>query len=557
MPSISSSHSHRFLRPLTAAIAAVAVLGAGAAVEATPASASQSQVPIFEAGGPLVTDPVDTLQKLRLLGVREIRLFVSWSRVAPSPRSRMIPRGFDATNPGAYPEDSFDVWDAVVQDAAAAGIGIDLDPGGRAPLWAMPSSAPVVAQGSLYPNATEYGQFVQALGKRYSGTYTPPGSSSPLPRVKFWSIWNEPNYISSLQPQGTGPNDTILTSPRVYRGLVGAAWGALRATGHGHDTIIMGELTPRGYPNLKVHPGIWPVTFVQSLYCLDSHYHQLQGTPATQQGCPTNRAGSSQFRARNPALFGVSGVSVHPYSRWYPPNTEVFETCTTGLCSSMGDINNLVNAVARAQSAYGSHRKIPIYSTEYGYQTSPPKLSFDRKNAAHNVSQSTAAIYINWAEYISYKNPQVASYDQYLLEDPAKPTASNDYGSYASGLEMWNGHMKPTYNAYRLPLYMPQTTASSSGQSLEVWGCVRPAYYAALDSGNTPQTVNIQFEPSGSSTFTTIDTVTITNPACYFDVHLPFAQSGTVRLQYTYPLGDIMLAPGYTVYSRDVSVTVR
>jgi hypothetical protein len=537
-------------------IAAVAVIIGLSASLVTQARASTNQIPIMELGGQVNSDPVDTMHTLQLLGVHEIRLVVHWSYVVPAPNSRKVPHGFNATNPGAYTR-YFSLYDGVIRAAHAAGIGVDLDALGRAPLWAMPANAPVSAQGSLYPSARDYGQFIEALGSRYSGSYKPSGASTPLPRVTFWSIFNEPNYISSLQPQGIGPGDRILTSPSVYRGLVDAAWGGLAASGHGHDTILMGELAPRGYPQLNVHPGIWPVTFVQSLYCLDSHFHQLRGASASQQGCPTNGSGSGRFRSRNPALFGVSGVSVHPYSRWYPPNTEVFRTCNTGLCASLGDINNLVSAVRNAQHAYGSSRTIPIYSTEYGYQTSPPKLSFDRKYGAHNVSQSTAAAYINWAEYISYRNPQIASYDQYLLRDPERPTLVNDYGGYASGLEMWTGQLKPTYAAYRLPLYLPQTTASSANQSLEVWGCARPAYFAARDSGGTPQTVNVQFAPQGSSTFTDVQTVMITNPEGYFDVHMPFTGSGTVRLSYEYPTSDLMLAPGTTIYSRSVAVTVR
>ena len=169
---------------------------------------------------------------------------------------------------------------------------------------------------------------------------------------------------------------------------------------------------------------------------------------------------------------------------------------------------------------------------------------------------ATAALYINWAEYLSYKNPQVASYDQYLLYDPAAPTPLNDYGSYASGLLTWNGLVKPTFNAFLLPLFLPTTTASS-GHSLEVWGDARPARFAARDTGGAPQTVNIQFAPSGSTTFTTLDSVRITNSEGYFDTHVVFPRSGTVQLSYTYPASDLMLAPNATVLGRAVNVTVR
>jgi hypothetical protein len=45
---------------------------------------------------------------------------------------------------------------------------------------------------------------------------------------------------------------------------------------------------------------------------------------------------------------------------------------------------------------------------------------------------------------------------------------------------------------------------------------------------------------------------------CYFDVHLRFPGSGTVRLSYTYPANDRLLTPNHgRVYSRPVRVTLH
>jgi hypothetical protein len=547
----------RHLRSHALAVAAViaAVMAAAiAAAFAAPAVAATNQISMYEAGGQLFNDPVGTLHSLRLLGVSDIRLFMMWKSIAPSPTSRRMPRHFQATNPAAYPTAGWAPFDAVIRAANQAGIGVNLDVAGRAPLWAMPRNATVVGQGSLWPNSADYQAFVEAVGKRYNGTYKPKGASTPLPAVTFWSVWNEPNYVAQLLPQTIGGKQNIPNSPDIYRSLVAAAWRGLGASGHGHDTIVLGELAPRGYPHTQ-YGGMFPITFVQSLYCLDSHYRQLRGRIAAQEGCPTNASGSRRFRSQNPGLFNASGFADHPYSRWYPPNSEQYYTCRSGLCSSMADIGNLTKALDRSVRAYGSNKQFPIFSTEYGYQTSPPKPAYSTKDKAYNVSQTTAADYLNWAEYLSYKNPRISSYDQYLLYDP-EPTAANHFDPYASGLVTWDGHLKPGYSAFRLPLYLPNLTQSGS-QSLEVWGGVRPAPFASLDVGGTSQTVAIQFEPHGSSTFTTVDTVTITNPQGYFDVHWHFSGSGNVRLAYTYPMTDMTLAPGYTAFSRTVSITAH
>jgi hypothetical protein len=524
-------------------------------LSAGPALASTSQVSIMEVGTALEHDPGDSLNTARLLGVRDIRLVMHWQLVAPDPHSRRPPTHFNGADPGDYPASAWAIWDTIIKTAHADGIAVDLNVAGRAPLWAMPKSAPVSAQGSRYPSTNDYRQFVEAVAKRYSGSYVPRGASTPLPRVTFWSIWNEPNYVSSLAPQARGPNNSIPVSPLLYRGILAAGWNALSATGHGHDTILIGELAPRGDPHAG-HGYTYPVLFVRALYCDDPNYHHLRGAAAAALGCPTTAAASAQFRANNPALFNASGFSDHPYSRNGPPNTELFADCATNLCGSLGDLPYLIAALDRSVQSYGSTKTYPLYSTEYGYQTSPPKHD---AGGAPFVSLSTAAQYINWAEYFSYMYPRIASYDQFMLDDPLQPTAANNYGdgpNFATGIETWNGHPKPGFGAFRLPLFLPHTTAPSAGSSLEVWGCVRPAYYAGLDTGGVPQTVNVQFAPTGSHTFSTIDTITITNPAGYFDTYLPFSHSGTVRLQYTYPLGDLLLAPAQTVYSRNVTVTV-
>ena len=59
------------------------------------------------------------------------------------------------------------------------------------------------------------------------------------------------------------------------------------------------------------------------------------------------------------------------------------------------------------------------------------------------MSPATAAYYINWAEYLSWRNPIVASYDQYLLADPP------GHYPFSSGLETSAGKKKATYNAFR------------------------------------------------------------------------------------------------------------
>jgi hypothetical protein len=151
---------------------------------------------------------------------------------------------------------------------------------------------------------------------------------------------------------------------------------------------------------------------------------------------------------------------------------------------------------------------------------------------------------------------------QYLLYDP-NPRQAPEFGGFASGLIFYNGTRKPGYDAYRLPLFLPTTTARSSRQSLEVWGCLRPAHYAQLDTGR-PQQVQIQYQRGFHGAFTTRRTVTVNSSRGYFDLRMALPASGSVRLAWSYPKDDAQLSPakvdpeeGATVYSRTVRVTVK
>ena len=139
---------------------------------------------------------------------------------------------------------------------------------------------------------------------------------------------------------------------------------------------------------------------------------------------------------------------------------------------------------------------------------------------------------------------------QYLLMDP--PANLGQYSGFASGLVFFNGKPKPSYAAYRLPIYMPQTSFSHNANE-ELWGAVRPAPFMIKD-GDGPQTVSIQLNGK------TLNTVNVTGSGGYFDIHMKFPSSGSVRLAWTYPKTDSFLPLtdlGKTVYSRSFNIKVH
>jgi hypothetical protein len=529
------AHKAAVFALLSASAISVTACGGGS----TPAQPRHAELAtIFEDPAQLLSAPAQTLAQLRALGVEYVRISVGWSALAPAPLSSTRPNGFDAASPSAYPSAGWGPYDAVVRLAATRGIHVLLNPTGPAPQWATsPGAVQPGPLGVWKPSAREFGQFVHAVGERYSGDYTPPGAAAPLPRVSFWSIWNEPNYGSDLAPQAID-HSAVEVAPRLYRGLLDSAWAALGASGHtpARDTILIGELAPRGITvgdNPGNYSGMVPLRFLRALYCLDNGFHELRAAAAAARGCPTDAAGSAGFAAAHPALFSASGFAAHPYPQGTPPN---FHTPDEPDYADLASLPKLEQTLDRAHAIYGSSNRFPIYSTEFGYITDPPT------HVARGVSPTLAAYYMNWAEYMSWRDPRVRSYDQYLLIDPA-PTASH----FASGLEFVNGRPKPAFDAFRMPIFLP-VTATKRGQALEVWGCVRPARFAKLRTGAT-QVAQIQLQPPGGTGFRTIRRVALTDPYGYFEVPISFPSSGSVRLAWGYPNGRM-------VYSRTVTVTV-
>ena len=545
---------------MAAAAVGLVVVTSIVLVRAGPVSASSRQFSIIQDQVRLLEDPSKTLSTFRALGASMVRVIVDWADVAPDRKSATPPADFDGADPADYPAANWAPYDEIVRLAAADGMGVDFTLSGGAPRWAEGPGIPPPALDNPWwawrPSAADFGQFARAVGERYSGTYVPPGQTAPLPRVSFWALWNEPNFGEDLGPQAAD-GSTVSVAPGMYRDLVAEGWNALGATGHGGDTILIGEFAPLGIsgPATRSHPqGLpgdfgqtKPLQFLRTLYCVDSSYRALRGSAASAVGCPSTAAGSGRFRAANPALFDATGVADHPYPQNLAPPIASSRDPNTAQFARLPELERELD---RLQRVYGSNRRFPIYSTEYGYITHPP-------NAAAYVSPAIAAYYLNWAEYLSWKQPRIASTMQYLLYDPPLyPVVPGD-GGFTSGLLFASGKAKPTYSAYRLPLYLPATSTRRGG-SLRVWGCVRPARYAILQTGQ-PQLAQLQFAGGRRSGpgFAPVATVTVTNPDnCYFDVRVRFPGSGKLRLAYTYPLGSTGVG-GTTVYSRTVSVTVR
>ena len=521
-------------------------------------------ISIFGGASQLMQNPAPVLSTLKQLGVQVVRIDVRWNEIAPDPSGKTRPKGFDAANPASYPAAGWAQFDNAIRAAHADGIGVLATIGGPGPLWAEEPGDPLqVAEpvGIWKPKPAEFAAFVQAVSTRYTGLYRPAGAAGPLPWVTMWSIWNEPNYGQDLAPQATD-RSTIELAPAFYRGLLDAGYGALTRSAHGPETILFGELAPHGQtvqcvPGVRCiyvpgnFGGMVPLRFLRALYCVNGSFQRLSGTAATERGCPSvaSSATATAFRAANPALFDSSGLAAHLYPFGPVPPTQ--SAPGEPDYADISTLDRLETTLRQAIRAYGVDTVMPIYNTEFGYQTDPPESGY--------LKARLAAAYLNEAEYMSWADPAVRSYDQYLLNDPAPVPGKQGFNT---GIVFSSGKPKPGFFAYRMPIWMPRSSGAK-GSPLEVWGCARPAPDAQQQTGR-PQQVAIEFKPaagsvgatgaSGTTTspaaFAPIRTVTLSPGSCYLDVTVRFPESGTVRLEWR-------PAAGRPDFSRRLAVTVR
>jgi hypothetical protein len=409
-----------------ACLRAVLVMSAAVAVALTlpgDAAASRSQWSMVEDHGYLVRSGPDvrdaTLNEIKALGADAIRIEVKWSEVAPDPAANSQP-SFDATDPAAYP--GFEPYDDLVRKATAKGLLILVTLAPDAPDWATAGGR----GGNYKVDSRDFADFARAVGKRYSGIY------AGLPKVTWWSIWNEPNHIFFIKPRSQ--------APRVYRRLVQRGLPALKASVPG-ARVLVGELAPVGTAT-KV---IGPLRFLQQWLCVDKSYKRLRGRTARAAGC-------NGFKR-----VSANGFAHHPYG----PVGKVFGGRDI---VNMVAIRRLTSALDKSARAGRISRGLGIYNTEFGYQTNPPDPFI-------GTSPSRQAEILNTLEEFSYRYARLKSYSQYLLyDDPARTgAAALRWAGFQTGLRFNGGAAKPSYDAYRLPISVKQQR-----RGVRIWGRVRP-----------------------------------------------------------------------------------
>jgi len=506
---------------LAGALASLA-LAAPAAASPTQESIMQDDPLLLDATTPAETD--DAFTRFRSAGVDRVRLSVFWFLVAPASSEQERPAG------ALYPTAAWARYDRIVAAAARANMPLLLSVAGPAPAWATAGQrcedAPGrgCGEGVFRPDPREFERFVEAAGRRY-------------PRVRMWSIWNEPNYPSSLKPvwEDNGPvteEQMVPAAPRHYRELVDAAWSGLKASGHSDDRILIGETAARGGKNpRKLGNAMMPAEFARELYCVDEGFEPWSGTSARERGCPETAQQRSAFRSEHPGLFRSQGWAHHPYSlargRWRLP------TWRHELADNVaiGNLSHLTRTLDRSAAAWEGGTRKSLWITEYGYQTTPPDPVAGVPPARHG------ALYA-WGEEIAYRDPRVASIAQFLLLDdqPVDGFAGADprrWVTWQSGLFDSENRRKPFERDYRLPLHVTSETNTTT-----VFSALRstPAGSGILGAlvSRVPVRAEIQHASDGGA-WRTLREVEVRSARGYLRAELEAVEPGRLRVVWLDP----------------------
>jgi len=417
---------------------------------APAASASRSQSLTFEAPKDLlnpVTRP-SALAELDSLGVRALRVILSWSAVAPGSDQSARPN-FEPTDPAAYDWGEYEPLMAAAQER---GWSVLMTISGPVPKWATAAKRDNLTR----PSPTAFAAFVTAVGRKFGE------------QVSTWAIWNEPNQPQFLRPQYASGGRAA--SPGIYRSLYKAGVRGLQKAGQADDTILLAETSPRGTRNV-----VAPLRFLRGMLCLDARYKK---------------------RPKCGAL-DADGYAHHAYTTRQGPYFKLAQKDDV----TIGVLSRLTTALDRAQRAGALTKRLPIYLTEFGIQSTP--------DTQQGVSLAKQVENRAISERIAWGNQRVVAFSQYLLRD-SDPTGPKQYGGFESGLRFADGKPKPSLPAFRLPLAVKRM-----GSRVSIWGLVRPA--------GAVTTATITYADRGSSSFKTLRSVT-TDARGYFTVSSTYRQ---------------------------------
>ncbi len=397
-------------------------------------SSAAAARPLYTALMTVGADPTDPMSydTIRRAGASHAFLWLNWRSVAPDGERK--PADFNEANPDSrhYRWRRFDEEVRLaVQNGLTPIVAIHL-----APDYAEGTGRGI--EGTVRPDPGELALFAKAAARRYSGSFVeadgdPSTEEVPLPRVRYWQIWNEPNIPGFLSPQFQNGR---LVSPALYRRMLNASYWALKEVDRSNVVVAPG-LSPYGKRSRPRKPG--PMRFMRDLLCMSD-------------GPPHRRV----CRARSYLDIWAH----HPYACG-GPNTRALSRDDAGI-ADLPEMRRLLVAAIRAGNVVPRSNK-PMWVTELGWDTDPPdpgSLSLSRH--ARYVSEG---LYRMWQAGVT-----LVTWFQ-LVDLPYAPLSR-----FQAGLYFIDGTPKQrSINAFRFPF-----VAFAARGKITVWGRVPPLAGAAV-----------------------------------------------------------------------------
>ncbi|TMM09307.1 MAG: hypothetical protein E6F98_14660 [Actinobacteria bacterium] len=277
----------------------------------------------------------------------------------------------------ADPAYDWSLYDRLDRYAATNGIKLVLSIVGT-PKWANHGAAKNRAPTSFVALQS----FAKAAAKRYSGSYVPPASQadttlapadSPLPAVKMWTAWNEPNNPVFLFPQYQRVHGAWrVQSAYSYARICNAIYAGIHTVSG--ERVACGVTDPRGNNNAgSIRASVDPLSFLIAAH-----------------------------------RYGMKRFDVYAHNPYASAGNESPSYVPTGNARrriQLGNINVLLGLISKY---YGPKH---LWITEYGYQTNPPD------HTILSTSWAKQATYLRQAFAIARKNPRIDMLLWFLVRD--------------------------------------------------------------------------------------------------------------------------------------------
>jgi hypothetical protein len=487
----------------------VALFALLALVLVSPASASSSLQIGIDDDGLMQFNPttaLTTAAQWQANGVRQSRLMLNWTRLAPSPLSTKKPAAFDARN-HADPLYNWADLDRGVTALRSKNINVSLMLSTPMPFWA--STQPARRNNSYRPSPAAFADFVHAVTTRYKG------------RIWSYILLNEPNLWFWLSPQVSCKTKSLSScqpaSPAIYRELFRAGYSASKAVDP-TTPVWGGALAPAGRTSADVTKvSLGPLSFLRSMGCVTK----------------TFKPDRSSASCRNFAPLTMDGVAIHPHTGTRSPGSPAAAADSVTIPT----ISRLTSTVDRIQSrgriyngsvALSARKKsrLNVYIDEYGIQTNPPEPLI-------GVTPGKQDDYYQQAAYMMWKNPRVKLLSFYLWHDEPVGVGGLGSGSWQSGMYYANGKIKPSGRSFPHPFWVDLPKGSKSAT---VWGQVRPPQGSLAKQATAAATksVTVQVRSGNSASFKDLKTVS-PNADGYFSFKASVAGTRSFRFVYGSP----------------------